>query len=157
MSKWNYFCLSLLSCTSFVVKADTSRAEEFRSYINQSVTNEQLKNVALEAGDSWTKLLAIYQNEIQNISEVDAQLFTAEAIGIEMCLSHLQLHLVNEPDIKAAYFPSIEESVLYVQAVNNMATLVGEDDSLIQQTITEIICGNQLTEEEIKNITKTSS
>ena len=155
MSKWKRSYLIVLVVAAFQVQAN-DKSEEFENFIHQNVANVQLKSVAFEASDVWSKLLDIYRGSHSSISESEAKAFTAELVSIEMCLTLLQQHLVNEPSIKGTYFNTMEATLEYVSAGNNMARLVGEDNSQIQLAIPEVICSNHLTDEDIENITKQS-
>ncbi|HGS5633707.1 TPA: hypothetical protein ACMDXI_004431, partial [Vibrio parahaemolyticus] len=140
MKSISKYCISvLLSFICFSTLAESTK-DDFELFLEQEVSLSSLRKVGYEAGDMWTKLLQVHRGEV-SLSKTDAEAFVAKLIDLDMCLKRLYKEHPYEPDVKSAYFVTLDDSVLYVQAVNGLRRLIGDDDSDVQKMVSNGLCG----------------
>ncbi|MGF1720668.1 hypothetical protein L4D20_11585 [Vibrio kyushuensis] len=143
-----YYIPILLSFICFSTFAESTK-DDFEQFLEQEVSLSSLRKVGYKAGEMWPILLQAHRGEVL-LSRTDAETFVVKLIDLDMCLNQIHEEHPYEPDIKSAYFVTLDDSVLYVEAVNSLGRLIGDDDSHIQKLVSNVICGQYLSPEELK-------
>lgn len=125
---------------SFGVQADGARMQAFTDAVQEKVTDQNLRLIAMEAGKRWTQTIEIYNGNAPVPDAQTARHIVARLVAIDLCLSDLHSKSPDIPNIKDLYFPSLEDAVLSVQVANNMAQFVGDEDFLMEEIIAQTEC-----------------
>ncbi|HFQ5314433.1 hypothetical protein [Vibrio vulnificus] len=149
MKSVSKYCIPiLLGCMCFSTFAETTK-EDFEQFLEQEVSLSALKIVDYKAGDMWAMMLQAHRGEI-SLSKTEAEVLLVKLIGLHMCFQKIYEKHPYEPDVESAYFLTLDDSILFRQAGNSLAKIIGEDDSGALKLVPDIVCSQYLSPEELK-------
>ncbi|CZF79213.1 hypothetical protein GCE9029_01324 [Grimontia celer] len=149
MKKTSKYCVSVLLSLVSVCTVAESKMDSFETFLEQQVLLASLREVGYSAGETWTKLLQVHRGEVK-LRRPEAESLMAALIDLDMCLNKLYAKHPEEPDVKSAYFITLDDSVLYVKAINGLGRLIGDDDAAVQKLVSNVVCGQYLHLESLK-------